>query len=96
MVKTHKFNGVKFNINLDEIYGLCDEPITQKTLKETPVIRITRGLPYSNKRGAKTGLITLIHECLHAERWLTTENKIEQISNDIGSLLWRLGYRRIK
>jgi len=96
VVKTHSFNGTSYKIGVDEpYYGWCDFPgIPLKG--EYPAIRITDGLPYGNQKRAKLGLISLLHECLHAENYHTRENTVERISVEIGNLLWRLGYRRIK
>lgn len=93
-VRTHSFNGVRYRIGVDDPYvAWCDPP--RKPLKcEFPAIRLFNGLPFGSKRGAKDGLITLIHECLHASDYHTYENTVDRVSRDIGRLLWRLGYRR--
>lgn len=95
-VKTHKFAGKKFYIGVDEPYiGWCDKP-GQPDPAEYPAIRLPNGLPFGEKQGAKEGLITLIHECLHAEIWSKSENEIDRVAMDVGGLLWRLGFRRRK
>ena len=95
-VKTHRFKGVKYYVELDEPYeGWCDRPKTPDP-REYPAIRIPAGLKAGNSRAAREGLIILIHECLHAENWDKSEKKVDEAACDIGSLLWRLGYRRIK
>lgn len=93
-VKTHRFNGVKYFIGVDEPYvGWCDKPkIPDK--KEYPAIRMPNGLAFGSTRKAKEDLIILLHECLHAENWEKTEKLIDMVAIDIGTLLWRLGYRR--
>ena len=94
-VKTHKFNGTKYYIGVDEPYvGWCDKP-KKPDISEYPAIRLPSGLPCGNKRGAKIGLITLLHECLHAENWDKSERNIDKVSTEIGTLLWRLNYRRM-
>ena len=95
-VKTHRFNGVRYYIGVDEPYvGWCDRP-KRPDGREYPAIRLPRGLPYGNERGAKEGLLALIHECCHAENWDLSEARVDKIACDIGGLLWRLGYRRVK
>ena len=91
-VRTHKFNKIKFQIDVEEPYiGMCDSPESER-----PTITLPRGLPHGNSKGAKQGLITLIHEVLHAESWNLPEEKVDRIATDMGSLLWRLNYRRVK
>ena len=41
----------------------------------------------------RNGLITALHEALHASRWSEKEETIDRVSKDIGRFLWRLGYR---
>ena len=97
MVKTHKFNGVSFHIGVDEPYdGWCDNPSKKNNSSEYPAIRLPHGLPIKDEPGAKYGLACLLHECLHAENYGTTERIVDRISTEIADLLWRLGYRRIK
>ena len=95
-VRTHRFNGVKFFIGVDDPYiGWCDKPKSPDR-NEYPAIRLPNGLSFGNTRKAKEDLATLIHECLHAENWNKSEDVIERTAEDIGKLLWRLGYRRAK
>lgn len=95
-VKTHRFNGVKYFIGVDEPYvGWCDKP---KTPDETeyPAIRLPNGLAFGNTKKAKEDLIILLHEMLHASNWEKTEKQVDKVAMDVGTLLWRLGYRRKK
>lgn len=93
-VHTHRFNGIRYHIEVDNRYiGWCDKP-KKPDPKEYPAIRLPNGLPKGNRRGARDGLVTLIHECLHAERYSDYENVVDRVAGDIGRLLWRLGYRR--
>lgn len=95
-VKTHRFNGVRYYIGVDEPYiAWCDKPKSPDK-KEYPAIRLPDGLPFDNDKRAKQGLVSLIHECLHAENWDDSEKKVDRVAVDIGNLLWRLGYRRKK
>ncbi len=41
----------------------------------------------------RKGLITAIHEALHACNWTAKEDTVDKVSTDIGRLLWNLGYR---
>jgi len=94
-VKTHKFNNVKYKIDLDEIIGSCERPRRYRK-REQPTICLPLGLPVMNKKGAKTGLIAIIHEALHAENWDMSEVVVERTALEIGNLLWRLNFRRLK
>jgi len=83
-VKTHKFNGVTYDIDLDtNCAGYCESPKP----KGNPCLHV--GVPINTK----DGLIKLCHEMLHAARFSAHENTVERTSEDIGSLLWRLNYR---
>lgn len=42
----------------------------------------------------KEELTILIHEFLHACAWDLDEEAIDEISDSIGSALWRMGYRK--
>ena len=87
-VKTATFNGRKFVIDVDTPFdGLCECPYGSDN---TPAIRIP--IPLNSKKG----LVTLLHECLHASQWAKGEGVVDRTSQDIGRLLWRLGYRRVK
>ena len=93
-VRTHKFNGIKYYVGIDEPYiGWCDRPVTPDP-KEYPAIRLPNGLAFGNGRKAKSDLQVLLHECCHAENWKLSEEEVDGIATDISSLLWRLGYRR--
>jgi len=95
-VKTHKFNGVKYFVELDEPYvGWCDRPNTPDP-KEYPAIRLPNGLAFGDTHKAKEDLKILLHECLHAENWSKSEGEVDRVAVDIGNLLWRLGFRRMK
>ena len=41
-------------------------------------------------------LQTLVHEALHLADWNMTEKKVNRISEFIGRVLWKQGYRRIR
>ena len=97
-VRTHRFNGIQYEIDVE---GFKGQTIPKKL--EMPCITIARpevtmteSLPYGDNRHARLMLITLLHECLHASNWDKTEKVIDRTAIDIGKLLWRLGYRRVK
>lgn len=82
-VRTATFGGIRYDIDLcGPIDGCCDQPKGGR-----PALMITTDL------NTKNGLISLIHECLHALAWSVDEDKVNQVSKDVGRLLWRLGYR---
>ena len=83
-VKTATFNGVVYDVDLcGPIDGSCDQPNGGK-----PTLMITADLT------TKNGFTTLIHECLHASSFHTSEDVVDRTAVDVGRLLWRLGYRR--
>jgi len=86
-VRTHTFNGRTYSIYIrPPVDGITD----------------TYSLSSHNSReinifvdiATKNGLVTLIHESLHAENWAKSEAVVERVSTEIGNFLWRLGYRR--
>ena len=84
-VKTHRFNGVKYKIEASgEIDGIT---YTGKDDKAYPLI-------VACNPKTKKGLITTIHEAMHATSWHSREEVIDRASTEIGTLLWRLGWRR--
>ena len=83
-VKTHTFNKVKYDIDMcGPIDGSCDYPRSSR-----PSMRITA------KPFTKNELITILHECGHAEDWSKSEEIIDRIAAEMGTFMWRLGYRR--
>jgi len=90
-VRTHRFNGVKFDINLigdDECLrmGECDSP---RSGDFRPTISINVNL------NTKLGVQTTLHECLHAEGWAVSEEVVRRVADEIGDLLWRLNFRMV-
>jgi hypothetical protein len=63
--------------------GLCNPPY-----KKNKAIKISSDLDGCEE------LITILHESLHACYWDTEESAIDTGSKDIGSLLWKMGYRK--
>ncbi len=81
-VKTATFNGRQYKIFLRKpVDGMCS------TYTDERAIDIFTPLDTQN------GLITLIHEGLHASNWTKSETDVDRTSKDIGRLLWRLGFR---
>lgn len=83
-VKTHRFNGIKYKILIGEFDGFADDRHNERTLV------------VSCDPNTKNGLVTLIHEAMHCGNWDKHEETIDRTSKEIGSLLWRLNYRRKK
>jgi len=82
-VKTHTFNKVKYEIHfLHDCDGAADTRHSSQPNLEVFC------KPYTRNE-----LISLIHEALHAEG-NNQEERVEMLSREIGSFLWRLGYRR--
>ena len=82
-VRTATFNGRQYKIFLREpVHGTC------------AVYALERSIEIFTPLDAQNGLITLIHESLHASNWAKSEGVVDRTSKDIGRLLWRLGYRR--
>lgn len=90
-VRTHTFNGVRYNIEIGPFFGLCDPPGGA-----APAISLPLGLPYADDKDAEAGLRALLHECIHAERWTLPEEVVERTCKEVTRLMWRLGYRRVK
>ena len=88
-VRTQVFNGRKYSIYIRQpVDGMTDTySLNSQNGREINIfVDIT----------TKNGLVTLIHEALHAENWAAGEEVVDRVSTEIGSFLWRLGYRRNK
>lgn len=81
-MNSHSFNGRKYRICTEKLDGFCDVP-KSKDLE----LHIFADLK------TKDGLITAIHEALHAENENWTEEYVGRVSKEIGGFLWRLGFR---
>ena len=81
-MRCHTFNGRKYKICTEALDGFCDTP-KSKDLE----LHIFADLK------TKEGLVTAIHESLHAENENWTEEYVDRVSKEIGGFLWRLGYR---
>lgn len=84
MVKSHFFNHVRYEIDTEPVNGSCQHPEN----KGTPTLSVN----VDDKKTLKF-LRILIHESLHASNWHSSEEKVTQTANDIGRLLWRMGFR---
>lgn len=77
---------LEFTSRIDPNYdGFCDPP-------DTPNKRIWIK---KNLRPSRE-IQTLLHEMLHACDWDLCEEAVTEIADDIGRVLYKLGYRRIK
>ena len=86
-VKTHCFNGRRYKIFLED--SKQDGYVDAYKIEPDD-----RHLVICADKKTKDELITTIHEALHAENWAATEEVVERVSMEIGTFLWRLGYRR--
>ena len=82
-IKTHSFNGHKYTIRVlpQGVHGVCDQPGQDETLL------------IATDPNTCNGLITAIHEAMHASDYHKKEADVDRCSKDIGRFLWRLGYR---
>jgi len=86
MIKTATFNGRKYRI---EISKPLDGSVDAYTMSDNQrYIYIT-----VDDLNTRNGLTTLIHEFLHAENWVESEDVVDRISTEIGRALWRMGWR---
>ncbi len=81
-VKTHTLNGRTYYIRIGATEGMCT------------TFKLERELHVFCDPSTRKGLITTIHESLHACNWAKKEAVVDQVSIDIGRLLWRLGWRK--
>lgn len=81
-VRTHIFNGKRCDVITDKVDGLAHRS------KDCDLLFVNADL------NTKKGLISLIHEAGHLGNWDKQEKVIDRFSEELGSLLWRLGYRR--
>jgi hypothetical protein len=87
-VKTHKINRVRYDVDSEEIDGVCVLPNSR------PTLHIACGLACGNKKYAKKGLVTLLEEILHAELPYKRQKTIGRMANEMGNVIWGQGYRR--
>lgn len=83
-VRTATFSSVRYVVDTDPIDGCCSPP---KPCDHTPTLRVCRPL------NTRVGLVTVIHEAMHASNYNKHEATVDRASKDIGRFLWRLGYR---
>ena len=96
-VRTHRFNKVKYAIDVEGFKGETTQVLgLPRIIIARPKVTLVESLPYEDAKHARLMLITLLHECLHASNWNKSEKVVDRTAIDIGKLLWRLGYRRVK
>lgn len=94
-VRTHRFNGKLWDIDIEGDKGACQIGLDRPVLRiARPVVTMKESLPYGDDKHARLMLTVLLHECLHASDWDKSEKVVDQTAVDVGRLLWRLGYRR--
>jgi len=90
-IRSHSFRGKRYKIidvpsrKKNEFDGYCDPP---QNLDKT--------LAINEKLTDLRHLETVIHESIHACVFDLTEQAVSTSAHDIASLLWRLGYRKMK
>ena len=96
--RTHRFNKVKYAIDVEGFKGETAQKKQDlpRIIIARPDVTMTESLPYGDGKHGQLMLSTLLHECLHASNWNKLEKVVDRTATDIGKLLWRLGYRRVK
>ena len=84
-MKHHKFRGKTYRLieAPSDAGGECSDP------NSTP-----REMLIPLEGESKYDLEVIIHEGLHACLWDVCEQSVREISNDIATLLWKLGWRK--
>ena len=81
-VKTHTFHKRKYKIGVGPpLDGMCSQYKSERELNIMVSLR------------TRNGLITAVHEAMHALNWRAAETQIDQDSKELGIFLWRLGFR---
>jgi len=83
-VRTHSFNSIRYHIYVipQGVDGLCENKPDKK-----------HGIWIFADIRTKKGLITVIHESIHASHPTLPEETVDRMSKEIGGLMWRMGYR---
>jgi hypothetical protein len=77
----HTFNGVEYTIIVEkDLLGLCLDDISHTLTLIAPLT-------------TSIGLQTAVHEAIHAEFPMLPENVVNVVGIDIGTYLWKLGFR---
>ena len=86
-VRTHTFNRRKYSIYFrSPVDGMTDTYLLDS--------QKGREINIFADPATKNGLVTLIHEALHAENWAASEAVVNRVSTEIGDFLWRLNFRK--
>jgi len=85
MIKLHSFRGKRYRIVAcpSDSGGVCDTPKGNDKEMVVPVDGETLH-----------DLQSTIHEGIHACLWDLDEEAVQEMGDDIGRLLWRLGWRK--
>jgi hypothetical protein len=83
-VRTHTFNGKSHRIIVRPLDGLCVNSEKDERDHELYILTSLKD---------KNGLITALHEAMHASDFKASEKKVDRMSKEIGTFLWRIGYR---
>ena len=83
-IRTHSFNGKRYRIFAGPVDGLCFRSDKKEKDYELYLLYPLR---------EKNGFITALHEAIHAFDFNMPEEKVDRMSKEIGTFLWRIGYR---
>lgn len=82
----YKFAGVKYEIQYDDLHGLCIRPDSEGDVPEHTI--------WINPRTkGRTRLDTMIHEALHAQFPDMDESAVADAGTALANMLWGEGYR---
>jgi hypothetical protein len=82
---THTFGGKRYKIKTERLDGFCDSP--RSSTLELHIFADMR---------KRNGLVTAVHEAIHATHPRLREDTVERMGKEIGEFLWQLGFRRKK
>ena len=83
-VRTHSFNGIRYYIYIvpEGVSGLCENKPDK-----------SHGIWIFEDIRTRDGIITVIHEGMHASQPSLSEETVDRMSREKGTLMYRKGYR---
>ena len=85
MFRGHRYRLVPYHAKKAKTHGDCDAPRCLDKQMRIP----TRGT-------TRKELTVIIHEALHACMWDLSEEAVDETSQDIARLIWRLNWRKVE
>jgi hypothetical protein len=82
-IRNTRFRVIDSATRNDEILGYCSNPIYPRPEICMPI-----------NGDEKDDLICILHELIHGACFDLSEDAVDEISTDIGKILWRLGWRK--